>query len=251
MAEKPNSICTGLTQSANSTLFVQTLTGFFTAEFLIPKSAIQNQKSPMPQIFTINPQAPDNAALHTAAAVIRQGGIAIYPTETFYGLGVLFNNAQALERLFAAKGRRETKPVLLLIENRLELGKLTPEIIPEALALAERWWPGPLSLLFKALPHLSPYLTGDEGRIGCRISSDPIAQLLVKLAGGPITSTSANRAGSPSATRITDISPELLDRVDVIIDAGTTPGWPASTLLDVSARPFTVLREGAIPSHSL
>jgi L-threonylcarbamoyladenylate synthase len=205
----------------------------------------------MPQIFTINPQAPDDAALRTAAAVIRRGGIAIYPTETFYGLGVLFNNEQALERLFAAKGRRETKPVLLLIENRTSLEKLTLEIIPDALALSERWWPGPLSLLFKARPHLSPYLTGNEGKIGCRISSDPIAQRLVKLAGAPITSTSANLAGSPGAMRVADISAELLGRVDVILDAGTTPGGPASTLLDVSTLPFTVLREGAIPAHTL
>ena len=205
----------------------------------------------MPHIFTINPQSPDDAALREAAAVIRQGGIAVYPTETFYGLGVLFNNEQALVRLFAAKGRSETKPVLLLIENRMELGKLAQEIIPEALELAERWWPGPLSLLFKALPGLSPYLTGDEGKIGCRMSSHPIAQRLVQLVGEPITSTSANSAGSPGATRIADISAGLLDRVDVVLDAGTTPGGPASTLLDVSARPFTVLREGAIPAHTL
>jgi L-threonylcarbamoyladenylate synthase len=205
----------------------------------------------MPLILTINRKEPDEAALREAALIIRSGGIAVYPTETFYGLAVLFNNEQALERLFAVKGRRETKPVLLLIENRMELKKLTPEIIPEALALAERWWPGPLSLLFKALPGLSPYLTGDEGKIGCRMSSDPLAQRLVRLAGRPITSTSANLAGSPSATRIADISAELLDRVDVILDAGATPGGPASTLLDVSALPFAVLREGAIPSSTL
>ena len=197
--------------------------------------------------LTINPQSPDEAALREAAHIIKNGGIAVYPTETFYGLGVLFNNEQALERLFAAKGRRETKPVLLLIENSRALDRLTPEIIPEALALAERWWPGPLTLLFKALPHLSPYLTGDEGKIGCRISSDPIARRLVELAGAPITSTSANLAGGPSAARIADIPGELLDRVDVILDAGATPGGLASTVLDVSALPFTVVREGALP----
>ena len=109
--------------------------------------------------LTINPQSPDDAALHKAAGIIRSGGIAVYPTETFYGLGVLFNSEQALERLFAAKGRRETKPVLLLIENSYALGDLATGMMPEALALAERWWPGPLTLLFKALPHLSPYLT--------------------------------------------------------------------------------------------
>jgi L-threonylcarbamoyladenylate synthase len=198
--------------------------------------------------LTINPRSPDEAALHEAAHIIKMGGIAVYPTETFYGLGVLFNNEQALERLFAAKGRRETKPVLLLIENSRALGDLAAAMMPEALALAERWWPGPLTLLFKALPHLSPYLTGDEGKIGCRISADPVARRLVELAGGPITSTSANLAGGPSAACIADIPGALLERVDIILDAGATPGGRASTVLDVSALPFAVVREGALPA---
>jgi L-threonylcarbamoyladenylate synthase len=205
----------------------------------------------MPRIVTINPQSPDEAALREAAHIIKNGGIAIYPTETFYGLGVLFNNEKALERLFAAKGRRETKPVLLLIENSRALDQLSPEILPEARALAERWWPSPLTLLFKALPHLSPYLTGNEGKIGCRISGDPIARRLVELAGAPITSTSANLAGGPSAARIADIPGEFLESVDVIIDAGATPGGLASTVLDVSALPFSVARKGALPVRLL
>jgi L-threonylcarbamoyladenylate synthase len=205
----------------------------------------------MALIFTMSPQAPDDAALHEAARIIRGGGIVVYPTETFYGLGVLFNNEKALERLFAAKGRRETKPVLLLIENSRALDQLSPDMIPEARALAERWWPGPLTMLFKALPHLSPYLTGDEGKIGCRISGDPIARRLVELAGAPITSTSANLAGGPSAACIADIPGELLEQADVIIDAGATPGGRASTVLDVSALPFTVAREGALPVRLL
>jgi L-threonylcarbamoyladenylate synthase len=205
----------------------------------------------MPQFFTINPQVPDDAALREAAAVIRRGGIALYPTETFYGLGVLFNNEEALVRLFAAKGRRETKPVLLLIESSGSLDQLTPEIMPQALALAERWWPGPLTMLFKALPHLSPYLTGGEGKIGCRVSGDRVARRLVELAGAPITSTSANLAGGPNATCIADIPGKLLDAMDVILEAGATPGGLASTLLDVTTRPFTVVREGAIASGLL
>ena len=205
----------------------------------------------MPLFFNLNPQSPDEAALREAAAVIRSGGIAVYPTETFYGLGVLFNNEQALERLFAAKGRRETKPVLLLIESSSALVQLTSEIMPEAAALAQRLWPGPLTMLFRALPHLSAYLTGDEGKVACRISNNAVAQRLVELVGNPITSTSANLAGGQSASCIEDIPDELLERIDVVIDAGTTPGGLASTLLDVAARPFKIVREGAIPSKKL
>jgi len=201
--------------------------------------------------LTINQQSPNEAALREAAHIIKNGGIAVYPTETVYGLGIIFDNESALERLFAAKGRKETKPVLLLIESLHQLDCLAAEIPPEALLLAQRWWPGPLTMLFKALPSLSLFLTGDDGKVACRVSSDAVAQRIVQLVGSPITSTSANLAGGASASRIADMPDELLVKVDVLIDAGATPGGPASTLLDVSVRPFKIVREGAIPSEKL
>jgi L-threonylcarbamoyladenylate synthase len=199
----------------------------------------------------INPLSPDEAALREAAHVIKNGGIAVYPTETVYGLAAAYDTASALERLFAAKGRQETKPVLLLIESSRQLAGLAGKIQPQALQLAEKWWPGPLTMLFKARPCLSPYLTGDEGKVACRVSSSAVAQRLVELVGCPITSTSANLAGGASATRIADIPRELLERVDVVIDAGSTPGGLPSTLLDVSILPFIIVREGAIPSEKI
>lgn len=201
--------------------------------------------------LTINPQSPDEAALREAAHVIKNGGIAVYPTETVYGLAAVFNNEKALERLFAAKGRKESNPVLLLIESRKQLAGLAAEIPSEAMDLAKRWWPGPLTMLFKAHPSLSAYLKGDEGKVACRISSHAVAQQLVQLVGRPITSTSANLAGRASASCVADIPDALLAGVDVVIDAGATPGGLASTLLDVSARPFKIVREGAIPSGKL
>jgi len=201
--------------------------------------------------LTINPQSPDAAALREAADIIKNGGIAVYPTETVYGIAAVYDNETNLERLFAAKGRKETNPVLLLIESRQQLAGIAAEIQPEAQALIDTWWPGPLTMLFKARRSLSPYLTGDEGKVACRVSSNAVAQRLVQLVGSPITSTSANLAGEASATRIADIPGQLLERVDVVIDAGATPGGLASTLLDVSVLPFKVVREGAIPSEKL
>ena len=201
--------------------------------------------------FTINPRSPDEAALREAAQIIKNGGIAVYPTETVYGLAALHTSEKALDRLFTVKGRNEANPVLLLIESREQLDCLAEDVSPEALLLAQKWWPGPLTLLFKALPSLSPYLTGSDGKVACRISSDAVAQRLVHLVGSPITSTSANPAGGECASRIADIPDELLERVDVVLDAGPTPGGFASTLLDVSVRPFKIVREGAIPSEKL
>lgn len=199
----------------------------------------------------INPRSPDMEALREAAGIVAQGGIAVYPTETVYGLGVLYNNAQALERLFAAKARADAKPVLLLIESLGQLAGLAAEIPPEALELAGRWWPGPLTMLFRALPHLLPHITGAESKVACRISGDPVARHLVHLTGSPITSTSANPSGCPSPARAEDLAGKLLEKVDVLLDAGATPGGPASTLIDVTVKPFRILREGAIPSSSL
>ena len=201
--------------------------------------------------LTINPQSTNDAALREAANIIKNGGIAVYPTETVYGLAAAYNNESALKRLFAVKGRKETKPVLLLIESIKQLYGLAAEIQPESLLLARKWWPGPLTILFKALPSLSSYLTGNEGKVACRISSHAVAQRLVELVGSPITSTSANLAGGATASRSADIPDELLEQVDVVIDAGATPGGLASTLLDVTTRPFTVIREGAIASMQL
>lgn len=201
--------------------------------------------------LTINPASPDEAAMHKAAHIIAHGGIAVYPTETVYGLAALSTNKSALERLFAAKGRRETKPVLLLIANTTQLDQLTDHIPAQAMTLAERWWPGPLTLLFKARASLSPYITGEDGKVACRISSNTVAQRLVQLVGSPITSTSANLAGDPSTSIPGQLPAQLLDKIDILLDAGPTPGGLPSTLLDVSSQPFEIVRAGAIPASRL
>ena len=201
--------------------------------------------------ITVDPSHPADEELLQAAGILKHGGIAIYPTETVYGMAAIYNEGRALERLFAAKGRRESNPVLLLIESIEQLNILAEEIPERALALACRWWPGPLTLMFKARPGLSPYLTGEGGKVACRISSHSVAQRLVQLTGCPITSTSANFTGCPGASRIDDVSGRLLEHVDVVVDAGAAPGGLPSTLLDVSARPFRVIRQGAIPAEQL
>lgn len=201
--------------------------------------------------LALHPDHPDDETLARAARILTGGGIVVYPTETVYGLAAACDNDHALARLFAAKGRRETKPVLLLIEAQAQLDGLCASILPEALELAGRWWPGPLTLLFKALPGLSPLLTGPAGMVACRISGNAVARRLVALAGRPITSTSANFAGGPSASRIDELPPSFIARVDALVDAGPTPGGPPSTILDVSRLPFHIVRQGAIPAHEL
>lgn len=200
----------------------------------------------MPQILKINPLTPDEKLLRQAADIVIGGGIIIYPTETVYGIGALFSNEQALKRVFTVKGRDESKPILLLIQNITALRNLTTGMAYTALELAEKYWPGPLTLLFEASDKLSPFLIGNEKKIGCRISSSPVARKLLSYIKQPITSTSANLSGEPPPSEINAISPVLLDSVDVVLDAGKLGDGPPSTVIDVTQEPYKIVRKGAV-----
>ncbi|MEI6126498.1 MAG: L-threonylcarbamoyladenylate synthase [Pseudomonadota bacterium] len=205
----------------------------------------------MPLTFKLNPESPDASLLKQAAAIVKKGGIIIYPTETVYGLGALYSNEEALKRVFAVKGRDELKPVLVLIREPAELHSLASDVSGQALALARNFWPGPLTLIFKAAAHLSPLLTGIDNTIGCRVSSSLAAQRLLDFLPEPLTSTSANLSGGINPSTIEEIPEELRNAVDVILDAGATHGGLPSTVIDVTRLPFTVVREGALPSQQV
>lgn len=202
-------------------------------------------------ILTVDPREPDPSLLQQAVQCLRDGGIIIYPTETFYGLGVHYAHETALARLCRIKERGASKPVLLLIPDITWMHKLSCAVPASALTLADHFWPGPLTLVLEASSHLSSFITGGSATIGMRISSNPVAARLLTLFGDCITSTSANFPGEPSPSAIQRISAQLLETVDLVIDAGETPGGSPSTVLDISARPFTVVREGAIPAETL
>jgi len=201
----------------------------------------------MATILSINPDEPDTALLQQAVQCLRDGGIVLYPTETFYGLGVHYANDSALSRLFHIKGRDAAKPVLLLIPDTAWIHRLAAAVPEAALILAGHFWPGPLTLVLRAAPHISRFITGDGKTVGMRISSNPVAHRLLTLFGDCITSTSANRAGERSPSAIQHIPRQLLNAIDLVIDAGETPGGSPSTVLDLSIMPFNIVREGAVP----
>ena len=200
----------------------------------------------MPHILTVHSAAPDDSVIKEAARCIRDGGIIIYPTETFYGMGALYSNEQALTKLFRIKSRDFSKPVLLLIPDISSIEAVASEVPPEAHVLARHFWPGPLTLLLKPSPHLSSLLIGEDNTVGMRVSSDPVASHLLAALQDCITATSANLSGGISPTAVHEIPDVLLDAVDLVIDAGTTPGGRPSTVFDVSCRPFKIVREGAV-----
>ncbi len=193
----------------------------------------------------------DPAGIRHVSQVILQGGVAAFPTETFYGLGADARNEEALQKIFQIKGREENKPLLLLIGDRDWLPELVRSIPPVAGRLMKNFWPGPLTLVFEASPRLSALLTGGMGTIGVRLTPHPVAQALLAAVGRAITATSANLSGQPSASVAAEVFRALGNRVGAILDGGQTAGGLGSTVLDVSSPPPRIVRRGVISQAEL
>jgi len=199
----------------------------------------------MAEVVHIDPAQPAAHLIHQAAAVIKNGGIIVYPTETLYGLGADPLNSEAIKRLYEIKGRERAKPIPFLIKDQEMLATLVDEIPPLGRQLMGQHWPGPLTLIFRATEGLPPPLRGEAGTIGVRISAHPIARLIVEAVNTPLASTSANPAGTGDLIDARSIAELLGDQVDLIIDGGEVAGR-GSTVVDLTVDPPRVVREGMI-----
>lgn len=191
--------------------------------------------------------APDAGGLVEAARIIRAGGLVAFPTETFYGLAADPFNKEALARLFFAKQRSLQKAVLLLVKDRWQLTDLVNQIPDVYEGLIEKFWPGPLTLIFPARPHLPTLLTARSGTVGVRMSSHPLAGKLLEAAGSPLTATSANLSGQPSLSSSDQVMGQLAGRIDAVLDGGDTPGAGSSTIVRLVAGKLSVVRQGVLP----
>ena len=197
-------------------------------------------------VVAVDPAAPDAAALARAVAVLHDGGLVAFPTETFYGLGVAANDPVALRRVFAVKGRSASKPLLVLVDSIAMAERLAAEVTPRARELMARYWPGPLTLVLRARPDLAPMLTAGTGTIGVRMSSHPVAHGLVRTLGAPVTAPSANPEDGAPPTSAAQVLEAFGGAIDLILDGGPTTGGPASTVVDVTTAAARVLRAGAV-----
>jgi L-threonylcarbamoyladenylate synthase len=198
----------------------------------------------------LNPGRLDQA-VEKAAELIRSGKIVVYPTETFYGLGTDALSSPAVENIFILKGREPGKPIPVLVADREMLEKIVPRVERRAEDLIHKFWPGPLTLIFRARKILPVNLTAGIGKIGVRISSHPVAHQLCRRAGCPITTTSANPAGKPPARSGTQVERYFSSRVDLILEAGRLAGKKGSTVLDLTCHPAILVREGEITRKEL
>lgn len=191
-----------------------------------------------------------DGALEQILSFLRAGGVIAFPTDTAYGLGADPFNDGAVRRIFEIKGRPETKPILLLV-NSMEMANRVATFSDRAMALAERFWPGPLTMILPANESVPSVVTAGTGTVGVRWADALFDQRLITAFDRPITATSANLAGRPSTVNVKEVCEQLGKSIDLIVDGGTLPARGGSTLLDLTTIPARLLREGPIAEAEL
>ncbi len=191
------------------------------------------------------------ANIETALSALRAGEAIVFPTETFYAVGVDALNQRALQRLFELKGRDPDKPVALIAADLEMVARIVTEIGPPARRLADRFWPGPLTMVLPARHEVAPELTNREGGVGIRVSPHPIALELTRRLGSPLTATSANLAGRPPARTLDDAWASFGDAIAGYIDGGTLNGDLPSTVISFEGAGIRIIRAGAVPEAKL
>lgn len=212
---------------------------------------MRKNRKPFKKRVEINPLRPDTSILKKAAEILEKGEVIALPTDTFYALGADGLNPEAIKKVYEIKGREYKKPILFLISDRALLPSLVSEIPPVAERLISSFWPGPLTIIFKASPKVPPALMGEGDKIGIRIPNNRIAREVSRLLGGPITGTSANLSGEPSPVSAESVISSLGKRLTLILDTGNTPGGLESTIIDVTLRPPKLVRKGKISAEEI
>jgi len=172
-----------------------------------------------------------------AAEILKNGGLVAFPTETVYGLGANALEEQASAKIYAAKGRPSDNPLIAHIASMEDLPKLAAEIPEAGRKLAEKYWPGPLTLIFPKRDVVPYGTTGGLDTVAVRMPSDPIAARLIRLAGIPVAAPSANTSGRPSPTRAEHVIEDMNGKIEMIIDGGEVGIGVESTIVDVSGVP--------------
>lgn len=217
---------------------------------------------------------PHGLAIADVARALGEGALALIPTETVYGIGVAVDAARAAaqtpdqdapringcplppassgyRRIFSVKRRELTQTVPWLVADASALDAYGVDIDPGTRALAERLWPGALTLVVKAAPGVPAFMQAADGTVALRASASPVVQALVRACGCPLAVTSANTHGNPAPTSFEDVEASVLDGVDVCIDAGPTACRDASTIVSLTSGTPVVIRQGALSAQTI
>ncbi len=205
------------------------------------------------EILCIHPEEPQPDRIAQVVQSLASGNVAAIPTDTFYGLAVDPVNLRAVDRIYEIKTRARHKPLSLLISETAQAYGLAREIDTAFDRLAERFWPGPLTIVVKAGARLPLRVTANTGNVALRVPEAPIARAVVAGLGLPITATSANLRGMPECTSCDRVFEQLCDQIPLIVDGGPTARAMPTTIVDLSGggNSWMILREGAIPTHEI
>jgi L-threonylcarbamoyladenylate synthase len=198
--------------------------------------------------------ADDPEAIAEAARLLRSGGLVAFPTETVYGLGANAFDARAVARVFAAKARPSFDPLIVHLADAGDLGRVAADTGPGAATvsrLAERFWPGPLTLVLPRRPAVPDLVTAGLDTVGVRVPGHPAARALIRAAATPVAAPSANPFGYVSPTRADHVVAQLGDAVDLVLDGGPCRVGVESTILSLAADPPVILRPGGVTREEL
>lgn len=205
------------------------------------------------QLAACTPEQAERAVAE-AAALLREGGIVAFPTETVYGLGADARNGAAVAGIFAAKGRPQDNPLIVHIAEMAQADALAAEVGPVERALMARFWPGPLTLVLPARPGaVCEAVTAGLDTVGVRMPAHPLALRLIRAAGLPVAAPSANRSGRPSPTTAAHVLADLDGRIAAVLDGGPAGIGVESTVVrvDEAGRRIHVLRPGGVTADEL
>lgn len=206
---------------------------------------------PKTERIAVDPGRPDPAALARAAAVLARGGLVAFPTETVYGLGALALDPGAVGRIFAAKGRPPSNPVIVHVARREAARLLAAPFTPLAEALADAFWPGPLTLVVPRSPRVPDVVTAGGPTVALRSPAHPVVLGLLEALGAPVAAPSANPSTALSPTSAEHVLAGLDGRIDLVLDAGPCPLGIESTVVDATGDEPLVLRPGSITRDAL
>jgi L-threonylcarbamoyladenylate synthase len=207
---------------------------------------------PLPvEVLKISSEAPERYIVDYAAGFVKRGRVVGVPTDTFYALCADPFNLAAIERVFQVKGRAEDKALPILVDSIEQAVTLARDVPDAFLTLAQKFWPGALTLVVEATHRLPLKVTGNSGKVALRWPDSHVTSALIGAVGGPVTGTSANLSGHPSSSTCDQIVRQLGDRLPLVLNSGDTGGTLASTIVRIDGNEWYVAREGALPESEI
>ena len=203
------------------------------------------------RVVKVDPENIDYNIIKKAAEIINRGGLVVFPTETVYGIGADALNDEAVDKIFKAKGRPQDNPLIVHIADFNQLYDLALEVPEKAELLAERFWPGPLTMILYKKEILSDKITAGLNTAAIRLPVNEIAPALIKESNKPIAAPSANTSGRPSPTEASHVIEDLMGKVDMIIDGGSTYIGLESTVVDMTGSVPMILRPGGVTAEDI